>query len=95
MHSQWLLFRDAAEQLGEVIKLRAGAAKDPLLDAIAVLEFNYRNARFVLQKTRHMLMRLFLELFKKKEILAGNLRWVVDSFEKGCRGDSGSGDVAW
>jgi hypothetical protein len=51
MHSQWLLFRDAVEQLGEVIKLRAGLAKDPLLDAIGVLESNYRNARNVLQKS--------------------------------------------
>jgi hypothetical protein len=51
MRSQWLLFRDAAEQLGEVIKLRVGAAKEPLLDVIGVLESNCRNARFVLQKT--------------------------------------------
>jgi hypothetical protein len=26
-------------------------------------------------------MRLFPELFKKKEIPAGNLRWLVDSFD--------------
>jgi hypothetical protein len=69
MSSQWLVFCDAAEQLGEVIKLCACTTKDPLLDAIAMLESNCRNARNVLQKTRHVLTRLFPELFKKEILM--------------------------
>jgi Fe2+ transport system protein B len=49
--SQWLLFCDAVEQLGEVIRLCAGEAKDPLLDVVGLLESNYRNVRNVLQRT--------------------------------------------
>jgi Flp pilus assembly protein TadB len=36
----YLYFRDAAEQLGEVMKLRLECAKDPLLDSVDVLESN-------------------------------------------------------
>jgi hypothetical protein len=45
--SQWFLFRDAAEQLGEVIRLYEGEAKDSLLDVVGLLESNYRNVRNV------------------------------------------------
>jgi hypothetical protein len=66
MHSQWLLFHYAAKQLGEVIRLHEGEAKDPLLDSVGLLDSNYRNVRNVLQKTRHVLPRLFVGLFSKK-----------------------------
>jgi hypothetical protein len=36
----WLYFRDAAEQLREVIKLHLGNTTDPLLDVVGVLELN-------------------------------------------------------
>jgi hypothetical protein len=45
--SQWLLFRDAAEQLGQVIRLCEGEAKDSLLDGVGLLESNCRNVRNV------------------------------------------------
>jgi hypothetical protein len=38
----YFYFRDAAEQLGEVWKLRLESAKDPLLDSVDVLESNWR-----------------------------------------------------
>jgi hypothetical protein len=34
----YLYFRDAAEQVGEVWKLRLKSAKDPLLDSVDVLD---------------------------------------------------------
>jgi hypothetical protein len=40
----YLYFCDAAEKLGEVWKLRLESAKDPLLDAVEVLESNWRIA---------------------------------------------------
>jgi hypothetical protein len=49
----WFYFRDTVEQLGEVIKLRLGNTKDPLLGTVGILESNWRN---VLQKTRHVLL---------------------------------------
>jgi hypothetical protein len=36
----YLYSRDAAEQLGEVWKLRLESAKDPLLDSVGILESN-------------------------------------------------------
>jgi hypothetical protein len=65
-----LKFRDAAEQIGETFKLHEDKAKDPLFDAIEVLEANCKNARSVLQRTRHVLMCLFGDFFprKKKEM---------------------------
>jgi hypothetical protein len=42
------VLRDAAEQLGEIIKLCMDSAKDPLLDIVGVLESNWRNVRNVL-----------------------------------------------
>jgi hypothetical protein len=76
-------FHDAAEQLGEIIKLRLDSAKDPLLDTVCVLESNWKNARNILQKTRHMLPRLFVGLFPKKkdEMHDGNLRKLVKAFD--------------
>jgi hypothetical protein len=77
------VFHDTAEQLGEIIKLRLDSAKDPLLDTIGVLESNWRNVRNVLQQTRHVLPRLFAGLFlkKKKDMLVGNLRNLVEAFD--------------
>jgi hypothetical protein len=75
--------RDAAEQLGEIIKLCLDSAKDPLLDTVGVLESNWKNFRNILQKTRHMLPRLFVGLFPKKkdEMPVGNLRKLVEAFD--------------
>jgi hypothetical protein len=77
-----LLFHDATEQLGEVIRLRAGEAKDPLLDVVGLLESNCRNVRNVLQHTRHLLPCLFVGLFskKRKEMPTCNLRKLVEAF---------------
>jgi hypothetical protein len=81
----WLtcIFCDAAEQLGEIIKLRLDSAKDPLLDTVDILELNWRNVRNVLQWTRHVLPRLFVGLFPKKkdEMPVGNLRKLVEAFD--------------
>jgi hypothetical protein len=60
-------FRDAAEQLGEIIKLHLDNTKDPLLDTVGVLESNRKNFRNILQQTCHMLPRLFVRLFPKKK----------------------------
>jgi hypothetical protein len=38
----YLCFHDAAEQLGEVMKLRLECEKDPLLDSVDVLDSNWR-----------------------------------------------------
>jgi hypothetical protein len=43
-----MYFCDASEQLGEVWKLWLESAKDPLLDAVDVLESNWRLVRDVL-----------------------------------------------
>jgi hypothetical protein len=76
------VFRDAAEQLGEIIKLCLDSAKDPLLDTVGVLESNWRNVRNVLQQTRHVLPRLFVGLFPKKNkgMHVGNLLNLVEAF---------------
>jgi hypothetical protein len=79
----YLYFCDAAEQLGEVWKLRLESAKDPLLDAVEVLESNWRLARDVLQQTRHVLTHMFVRLFprKKDELPTGNLWKLVKAFD--------------
>jgi hypothetical protein len=76
-------FRDAAEQLGEVMKLCLECAKDPLLDSVDVLESNWRIVRDILQRTRHVLPCLFVGLFprKKDELPVGNLRKLVKVFD--------------
>jgi hypothetical protein len=38
----YLFFCDAADQLGEVMKLHLECAKDPLLDSVDFLESNWR-----------------------------------------------------
>jgi hypothetical protein len=63
----YLCFYDAAEKLGEVWKLQLESAKDPLLDSVDVLESNWRLARDVLQRTRHVLTRMFAGLFPRKK----------------------------
>jgi hypothetical protein len=75
--------RAAAEQIGEVYKLRADKAEDPLLDAEGFLESNCRNARYVLQRTRHMLTRFFFEFYlkKKNDVLTTILKRLVDAFD--------------
>jgi Flp pilus assembly protein TadB len=44
----YLYFRDAAEQLGEVMKLCLECTKDPLLDSVDVLESKWRIVRDIL-----------------------------------------------
>jgi hypothetical protein len=72
----------AAEQIGEVYRLHADRAKDPLLDVVDILESNCKNAKNLLQRTRHVLTRLFFEFFlkKKNDVLAENLKRLADSF---------------
>jgi hypothetical protein len=79
----YLYFYDAAEKLEEVWKLQQERAKDPLLDAVDVLESNWKLARDVLQQTRHVLIRMFVGLFsrKKDELPANNLRKLVEAFD--------------
>jgi hypothetical protein len=79
----YLYFCDAAEKLGEVWKLQQGSAKDPLLDVVDVFESNWKLARDVLQRTRHILTRMFIGFFPKKrdELPAGNLRKLVEAFD--------------
>jgi hypothetical protein len=79
----YLYFCDATEQLGEVMKLCLECAKDPLLDSVDVLESNWRIVRDILQRTRHVLPRMFVELFlkKKDELPVGNLRKLVEAFD--------------
>jgi hypothetical protein len=48
LHFYKLYLRNAAEHLGEVVKLHAGAAKDPLMDIVGILESNWRNVRNIL-----------------------------------------------
>jgi hypothetical protein len=74
----YLYFCDAAEKLGEVWKLWQESAKEPLLDAVEVLESNWTLARDVLQRTR-----MFVGLFprKKDELPADNLRKLVEAFD--------------
>jgi hypothetical protein len=75
--------RAAAEQIGKIYKLRAEQAEDPLLDAVGVLEFNCRNARDMLQRTRHVLTRLFFKFFpkKKSDVPTTNLKRLFDAFD--------------
>jgi hypothetical protein len=79
----YLYFRDAAEQLGEVMKLCPECAKDPSLDSVDVLESNWRIVRDILQRTRHILHHMFVGLFTKKkdELSVGNLRKLVKAFD--------------
>jgi hypothetical protein len=52
-----------------------------LFDAVELLESNCKNARMVLQNTRHALTRLFGIFFpKKKDELPQNLRKLVEAF---------------
>jgi hypothetical protein len=78
----YLYFCDAAEKLGEVWKLWQESAKDPLLDVVEVLESNWWLARDVLQRTRHVLTRIFTGSFlrKKDELPADNLKKLVKAF---------------
>jgi hypothetical protein len=77
------VLHDAAEQLGEIIKLLLDSMKDPLLDTVGILESNWRNLRNILQQTRHVVPRLFAGLFpkKKNDIPIGNLRNLVEAFD--------------
>jgi hypothetical protein len=79
----YLYFCDAAEKIGEVWRLQQGNSKDPLLDAVDVLESNWKLARDILQRTRHVLIHMFVRLFPKKrdEMPAENLWKLVAAFD--------------
>jgi hypothetical protein len=79
----YLYFCDAAEQLGKVWKLQLKSAQDPLLDSVDVLESNWRLVRDIIQRTCHVLPRLFVELFtrKKDELPIDNLGKLVEAFD--------------
>jgi hypothetical protein len=71
------------EQIREIYKLCAEQSDDPLVDAVGVLECNCRNAWDVLQRTRHVLTRLFFEFFPKKkdDMPTMNLKRLVKAFD--------------
>jgi hypothetical protein len=50
----------AAEKIGESWKLRQPDTKDPLLDAVDMLEYNWNLVQNVLQLTRNVLIRMFV-----------------------------------
>jgi hypothetical protein len=79
----YLCFYDAAEKLGEFWRLWQASSEDSLLDAVDVLESNWKLARNILQQTRHVLIRMFVGLWPKKkdEIPADNLRKLVAAFD--------------
>jgi hypothetical protein len=58
-------------------------SEDHLVDAVKVLECNSRNARDVLQHTRHVFTRLSFDIFPKKKgkPLVKNLKKLVDAFD--------------
>jgi hypothetical protein len=72
----YLYFCDVPEKLGELWRLRQGNSKDPPLDAVDVLESNWKLARVILQQNQHVLIRMFVGLFLKKrnEMPTDNLR---------------------
>jgi hypothetical protein len=61
------MFHATAEQIGETFSLCADIAEYSLFDAVEVLESNCKNARMVLQNSRHALTCLFGVLFPKKK----------------------------
>jgi hypothetical protein len=75
--------RAATEQIGDIYKLHTEQADDPLVDVVGVLECNCKNARDVLQHTRHVLTHLFFEFFlqKKDDMPTTNLKRLVDAFD--------------
>jgi hypothetical protein len=75
--------RATAEQIGDVYKLHADKGEDPLLDAVGVLGSTCRNARDVLQCTRHVLTCLSFEFFlkNKNDAPTTNLKRLVDAFD--------------
>jgi hypothetical protein len=74
-------FHATVEQIGETFSLREDRAKDPLFDVVELLESNCKNARMVLQNTRHALTRLFGIFFpKKNDELPQNSRKLVEAF---------------
>jgi hypothetical protein len=79
----YLCFYDAEEKLGEFWRLRQASSEDLLLDAVDVLESNWKLARNILQQTRHVLIRMFVGLFSKKkdEMLADNLQKLVVAYD--------------
>jgi hypothetical protein len=78
-----LCLYDATEKLGEFWGLRQASFEDPLLDAVDVLESNWKLARDILQQTRHVLICMFISFCPKKkdEMRADNLQKLVAAFD--------------
>jgi hypothetical protein len=73
-----------AKKIGESWRLQQPNTEDPLLVVVDMLESNWRLVQNILQRVRHVLIRLFPRLFpkkKKNEIPADNLRRLVKSFD--------------
>jgi hypothetical protein len=56
----YLCLYDATEKIGEFWRLRQASSEDPLLDALDVLESNWKLAQNILQQTRRILIRMFV-----------------------------------
>jgi hypothetical protein len=63
----YLCFHDAAENIGEFWRLQQASSEDPLLDAMDVLESNWKLVQNILQQTRHILIRMFVGFWPKKK----------------------------
>jgi hypothetical protein len=79
----YLCVCDPAEKLGESWRLQEANPKDPLLASVDVLESNWKLARDILQRIRHVLIHLFVRFWlkKKEEMPADNIRKVVTAFD--------------
>jgi hypothetical protein len=79
----YLCFYDAADNIGEFWRLRQASSEDPLLDAVDVLESNWKLLQNILQQTRHVLIHMFVGFWPKKkdEMPAYNLRKLIVAFD--------------
>jgi hypothetical protein len=72
----------AAEKIRVSWKLWQPNTEDPLLAAIDLLESNWKLVQEVLQLTRRVLMRMFVELWpKKEEMPVDNLKKLAEAFD--------------
>jgi hypothetical protein len=79
----YLCLYDATEKLGEFWRLWQASFEDPLLDAVDVLESNWKLAQDILQQTRHVMIRMFIGFCPKKkdEMRADNLQKLIAAFD--------------
>jgi hypothetical protein len=69
--------------IGKFWKLRQPNTEDPLLDAVDLLESNWKLVQNVLQLTRNVLICMFVGIWpkKRKEMPGDNLRKLLEAFE--------------